>query len=186
MVLGVENERRGILGVLPVPFVVVSTASTRLAAWMEEIRNLFINSGNLLAWIQTIDGTETTTDHVILGYDPRAVIKDAQTKGPSVFIWPENFVADNRHSAKTYLDTFDIVSEIVWYKAHLTRDSFVAEVNFISDIIDEAKAKGITLSTVHLGEVHMIQSRDLILENPNNRDERRVEIRFSIRAGTNG
>jgi len=166
------------------PLTTSGTPGTRLAAWMDEIRNLFIDSANFLSWIQSVNGAETTADHVILGYSAREVQKSAQTEGPSVFIWPENYLGENRFSARTYLDSFDIIAEIVWFKSHLSSDTFIEEVNFISNIMDEAKAVGTNLSAVHQGEIHTIQSRDLILENPDNRDERRIEIRFSVRAGT--
>ena len=151
---------------------------------MDEIRNLFINSANLLSWINSIDATETTSGHVILGYEARAVQKEEQTEGPNVFIWPENYLTQNVFSAKTYIDTFDIVAEIVWFKSHFNSDDFIEELNFVCKMIDEAKDKGITLSSVHRGEVFQVESRDIVLENPNDRDERRSEIRFSIRTGT--
>ena len=163
-----------------------ANANSRLSAWLDEIRNLFVNSTNLLAWIQTVDGGETTSGHVFLGYDPRTVGKVEQTKGPTVFIWAENFVAENVLSAKTYQDSFDIVAEIVWYQNPRASATFLEQINYLSDLLDEFKSVGTNLDSTHLGEVYIIQAPDLILENPKERTERRSQIRFSVRSGTAG
>jgi len=161
-------------------------ATSRLSAWLNEVKNLFINSTNLLAWIQTVDGTETTSGHVFLGYDPRLVAKVEETKGPTVFIWPENYLSQNELSAKTYRDTFDILVEIVWFNEHRKAHTYLEEINFISDILDEAKAKGTTLDSTFLGEIYSISAPDIVVDPRDARPDRTVNIRFSVRSGTAG
>lgn len=169
-------------------YVLVTTTSdqptARCGAWMAEIRDLFLNSANFQAWIQTIDGGETTSGHVLLGYDPRTVPKDEKTSGPNAFIFVDSFVSQNELSAKTYRDTFDIVAEIVWHMNPEASAQFIEEVDFLCKIIDEFKAKGTSLSTTFGGEVWQISAADMNLDNINKRSERRAEIRFGVRAGT--
>lgn len=168
------------------PLATSSTPSCRLAAWMNAIRDLFVNSSNFLSWINTFDALETTSGHVILGYDPRKVPKDIQTKGPNVFVRLGSGFTTNEFSEKTYRDTLEIIAVIVWFHGHKATADFVEELNFICEIIDEVKAKGFTLTTDFGGEVFEVRTEDFVIENPNKRVERIVEFRFSIRKGTGG
>ena len=59
-------------------------------------------------------------------------------------------------------------------------------LNFIADILDEAKTKGTTLDSTHLGEIYSISAPDIVVDPRDVRTERTVNISFSVRSGTAG
>lgn len=160
-----------------------TVGTSAVSACMEAIRDIFINSTNLTSWIQSINASETTAGHVTLGYDPRTIAKIEQTDGPNVFIYLASVQASNESSEKTYRDICQVVAEVVWFQDQLLQNTFVTEVDFIFGIIEEAKAKGINLTTNFGGEIFDITTTDSIRESPNDRIERRTEINFFVRTG---
>lgn len=164
--------------------VVAGAPATRpLALYKVAIRDFFLNSTNLLDWIQTVDSGGSTAGRVILGYSAVSTPPDIATKGPKVFISAKSFSADNAGTAQLFVATVEIIAEIIWSMDHLDNETFSEEENFIDLLLNEACGLGLALESTLEGSIESINVEDIESDDGTEgqgRRERRTVIGFLI------
>ena len=183
-----QSSTGGVYGPASAPIYVVPNAGSglptqRVSAWLYEVRQLMLNSAQLLAWIQSVNAAQTTAGHVLMGYDPRTN-PDEQTLGPVVYVRPENYISENAFSEQTYRDSFDVVIHFAYYVNPLVPADWIAHLNYFYGIVAEIKAIGTDLSSTYRGEVYMLATDDFVTQDEFDRRERHSEIRLKIRTGS--
>ena len=149
---------------------------------MDEIRNLCINSSNLLAWIQTVVGGGTTAGNVFLGRRP-ANLPDAQVVGPTAVVFPEGLELDTTSEDSMY-GTVDIVVDVKWFEDHRKAEERIVEMNFICGMLKEfVNDAGIALSSSAGGHLQRITVGDLVEESEGKRTAFHVPIVFNVSFG---
>ena len=173
-----------------VPTGVAVTPGTPIAAYCAAFRDRLLASADMLAWIVTVNGLETTAGHVKLNLSP-IDLPDVRTKGPIVVIRWENFRGDTAGSPKTFVTSVDIVLDFTWAildsaGAATTRDSdeFITEMDFIDKIINNLVSTiGITLDSTFGGHIRSFDAPNALQLDPDDEALVHHEIRFTIGFG---
>lgn len=126
--------------------LVVATAdtpATPIAAFIDKIRDHFTNQVAFLAWINSIDGLETTSGHVFLGYKPTRIKQNfLRDKGPVLAI---KYSADTLTAAsgKTAIGSVTAEVDIFWYEDPDVPDVSINATNFLGKMLHEVWNIGI-------------------------------------------
>ena len=179
-----RNERGLLLRLFPNP-ATTAAANSPIAAYVEAFRNLYLTSTEFLAWIQSVDSSETATGHVHLGWRPQD-LRDPAANGPVVLLRWENFRAVNAGSAHTFAATVDVVADHVWATGADARssDTFIEEMGFIDQILNEMVGKiGITLDGTFGGHLVRLDAADSLQQDPHDETLWHSEVRYTIGFG---
>lgn len=165
-----------------VPVATGDSPTTAVSAFMTEIRDLFLNSSNLAAWIITVDAGGGTAGRVFLGRRPNS-LPDVETGGPIVTIYPESLNMETA-ADKTMVSTVDIIGDVLWFESNLATKDRVRELNFLFGMADEFNDDAsLSLSNTFGGIIRSITVEDLVEEELADFTEFHAEIRFTISFG---
>ena len=159
-----------------------------IPSYLDAMRVLYLNSPNLLAWIQSVDGTETTGGHVFLNWSPQTLV-DIQTKGPVVLLRWENLRLDNEGGPFTFAGQIGLVADHVWHStdAHLKPDRFIREITFLDKIINEFIGDiGIALDSTFGASLSAVDAPGAILQDARDDEVMHSEITYTLRIGKDG
>ena len=164
------------------PLAATATPNTAIASFLEKLRYVYANSSNLLSWIQSVDITETTDRHVVLGMDPRTA-KDVKTKGPIVAINLSDFNFNNIGSPINYMGKVSVTINHFWYEdQRSSAQTRIEQVNYIDSLITELMNIGIPFDATHSGQLDRLQAQVMIYD-PKRPEIKVLQMRASITFG---
>ncbi len=134
-----------------VPAVGSATPTGKIASMLVAIRDNFLSSTALTAWIQTVIASGTTTGNVFLGRVPQTN-PNVATVGPCVYISRESLRALDAGMEARFTHQLEISADIVWSEDHRASNVGIAQMDPIDQIADEFEAIGNTLTGAFGGQ----------------------------------
>lgn len=165
-----------------VPRASINDASGKIARIMVAVRDLFIDSASLLAWIQSIAPAQTTGNHVYLGRRPQTIpdSDSLRTLGPVVFIRLGRHSMINAGAAEAFNYEAEIVAELTWYENPRASNLRVDEMDRIDVLFDEIQAVGIDLDSTVGGQFVGIEKDGLAVMDLHDESIFTTEWRFRV------
>ena len=153
--------------------------SGKVASIMTALRDRFLSSSALDAWIKTIDASGTTTGNVFLGRRPQDN-PDVSSNGPSVFIRRGRYSVLNQGAENTFTRELHMLVDIVWFEDYRASRDGTTEADFIDQLLDEMEAVGNSLATGFGGQFLGIETDDFFEQDEVERVVFHTEFDFSI------
>ncbi len=111
-----------------------------LAALVDRMRAIYTASANVLAWIQSVAGGETTDKHVFLGSHPTD-LRSELTFGPLFLVSAGTLQGTNTGQDTTHDVRIPVVVRHFWFEKPSVQNLHVKELDFMWKIIREVTRK---------------------------------------------
>lgn len=160
---------------------------SQIAAYVFAARDRLLASTAFLAWIQSVNGTETTAGHVTLGFDPKH-LGNAAVKGPYALLRFENAHGSNAGSSKAFKAYVDVVIDFIFAVGTdpTHANQFNREMGYLSKIISELiRDSGNDFDGTYgkRGSIAAWSAADALTQDPKQDTIRHSELRLTIEYG---
>lgn len=115
-------------------------AAEPLAGLIDRMRAIYAASPNVLAWIQSVNGAETSDRHVFLGSHPTD-LRSELTFGPLFLVSGGIFSADNAGQDTTHDARIPVVVRHFWFEKSSEQSLHITELDFLWKIMREVLRK---------------------------------------------
>lgn len=157
------------------PAASADTPSVALAAMVNSVYSILLNSSNMLAWIQSYGGG-STAGRVLQGYDPdRFKPSNLRDNGPVAFISYLNDLQDG-NSGKAALGDVTIEIDFLWYEDPDTAHTHITELNYYGKVRDELAIKGVPLNDTYGGHISHTDGAKMPKGKRRNVEHARVQV----------